>query len=116
MAATFENTNWQRMLYLYDLLLEMKRTPLVRLNRAIVLAQMAQGAEAIREIWDIEGIEKLLATQYLYSAVLGDLYSQVGDCNNARKFLAQAHDLTTSLAEKKLIMEKIKQAEKIHLN
>lgn len=116
MADTFENTNWQRMLYLYDLLLEMKRTPLVRLNRAIVLAQMKQNEEAIREIWDIEEIDKLLTTQYLYSAVLGDLYSQVGDCSNARKYLTQAHDLTTSLAEKKLIMEKIKQAEKIHLN
>ena len=116
MADTFENTNWQRMLYLYDLLLEMKRTPLVRLNRAIVLAQMKQSEEAIREIWNIEGIDKLLTAQYLYSAVLGDLYSQAGDCNNARKYLTLAHELTTSLAEKKLITEKIKQVEKIHLN
>lgn len=116
MADTFENTNWQRMHYLYDLLLRIKPTPLVRLNRAIVLAQMKQGEEAIQEIWNIEGIDKLLATQYLYPAVLGDLYYQVGDSNNARKFLLQAHSLTTSLAEKKLILEKIKQTEKIGLN
>lgn len=115
-ADTFENTNWQRMRYLYDLLLDMKPTPLVRLNRAIVLAQMDQGIEAIQEIWNIEAIDRLIATHYLYSAVLGDLYRQVGDGNNARKYLLQAHDLTTSLAEKKLIQEKIKQAEKIHLN
>ncbi len=116
MANTFENTNWQRMLYLYDLLLEMKPTPLVRLNRAIVLAQMKQTQQAIHEIWNIDDIDKLLTSQYLYSAVLGDLYNQVGDSNNARKYLTQAHDLTTSLAEKKLIQEKIKQAEQIHLN
>lgn len=115
-ADAFENTNWQRIRYLYDLLLDVKPTPLVRLNRAIVLAQMKQGAEAIQEIWNIEDIHKLIATQYLYSAVLGDLYCQVGDGNNARKYLLQAHHLTTSLPEKKLIQEKIKQAAKIHLN
>lgn len=116
MADTFVNTNWSRMLQLYDLLLEIKPTPLVRLNRAIVLAQLKQHAEAIREIRNIEGIDKLITTQYLYSAVLGELYSQMGDGNNACKYLAQAHDLTTSQAEKKLILEKIKQATSIHLN
>lgn len=116
MARSFEETNWQRMLYLYDLLLEQKPTSLVKLNRAIVLAQLGQAAQAIREILAIEDIDKLLATQYLYSAVMGDLYSQVGDCINARKFLQQAHELTTSRAEKKLILEKIQQSEKIHLS
>ncbi len=67
---------------------------------------MDQAAEAIQEIWNIEGIEKLVATQYLYPAVLGELYSQLGDCNNGRQYLSQAHNLTTSLAEKKLILEK----------
>jgi RNA polymerase sigma-70 factor (ECF subfamily) len=104
------------MLYLYDLLLEQKRTPIVLLNRAIVLSQLQQGVNAIQEIWHIEQIDKLLTTQYLYSAVLGDLYAQVSDCNNARKYLQQAHELTTSQAEKKLIMEKIKQLEKACMN
>jgi RNA polymerase sigma-70 factor (ECF subfamily) len=116
MADHFEDTNWQRMRYLYDLLLEKKPTSLVRLNRAIVLAQMNQTAEAIQEIWNIEDIAKLVTTQYLYPAVLGELYSQLADCNNARQYLTQAHNLTTSLAEKKLILEKIKQLEKLHLN
>jgi predicted RNA polymerase sigma factor len=97
-------------------LLELKPTALVKLNRAIVLAQLDQAGQALREIRQIEGIDKLLATQYLYSAVMGDLYSQVGDCINARKCLQQAHELTTSLAEKKLILEKINQLEKIHLS
>lgn len=116
MAASFEETNWQRMLYMYDLLLELKRTPLVLLNRSIVLSQLHQGINAIQEIWHIEHIDKLLTTHYLYSAVLGELYARVGDCSNARKFLQQAHELTTSQAEKKLIMEKLKQLEKTCMN
>lgn len=116
MAARFEETNWQRMLYLYDLLLELKQAPLVLLNRAIVLSKLQQGVNAIQEIWHIEHIDKLLTTQYLYSAVLGELYAQVGDCSNARKFLQQAHELTTSQAEKKLITEKLIQLEKTSMN
>lgn len=116
MSDTFENTNWERMRYLYDLLLEMKPTPLVRLNRAIVLAQMKQVAQAIHEIWNIDNIGKLIDSQYLYSAVLGDLYARVNDYNNARTHLMRAHDLTRSLPEKKLIMEKIQQTEQIHPN
>jgi RNA polymerase sigma factor (sigma-70 family) len=115
-AGSFDATNWQRMLYLYDLLLDIKRTPLVSLNRAIVLSQLQQGLNALREIWDIEGIDKLVATQYLYSAVLGELYARTGDCNNARKFLLQARELTTSAAEKKLMTDKLGQLEKTSLN
>lgn len=116
MADSFENTNWQRMRYLYDLLLELKPTSAVQLNRAIVLAQLHKPAEALQEVWHIEGIDKLLTTQYLYNAVIGDLYSQLNDSKNASKYLQAAHDLTTSQAEKKLIMDKIKRVEQAHLN
>jgi RNA polymerase sigma-70 factor (ECF subfamily) len=107
MAPGFQDTNWDRMLQLYNMLLEQKQTPLVLLNRAIVMAQLQQGVKAIQEIWQIEDIDNLLTTQYIFSAVLGDLYWQIGDEHNARKFLQMAHDLTTSLAEKKLIAGKM---------
>jgi RNA polymerase sigma factor (sigma-70 family) len=107
LASSFDATNWQRMLMLYDLLLEEKRTPMVILNRAIVLAQLEQTFTAIHEIWNIDQIDTLLATQYIFSAVLGDLYLQLGDENNACKFLSQAQQLTPSLAEKKLLTDKI---------
>jgi RNA polymerase sigma factor (sigma-70 family) len=116
LAVTFEDTNWPRMLKLYDLLLIEKRTPMVILNRAIVLARMQQVPVAIQEIWNIDGIDTLLPTQYIFSAVLGDLYLQLGEEHNAKKFLQQAHDLTTSLAEKKLIREKMEMAAKAKMN
>ena len=116
LSPSFEETNWQRMLQLYDLLLEAKRTPMVQLNRAIVLAQLNQVVTAIQEIWKIENIDNLLSGQYIFSAVLGDFYAQLGDEHNARKFLSQAHDLTTSLAEKKLISEKLELLTKAKMN
>ena len=116
MAPTFAATNWQRMLQLYDLLLEQKRTPLVVLNRAVVLMQLNQTETAIHEIGQLDGIEQLISTQYIYPAVLGELYIQLGDEYNAGKFLQQALSLTTAPAEKKLIATKLESLAKTKLN
>jgi predicted RNA polymerase sigma factor len=107
LTASFAETNWQRMLQLYDMLLEQKRTAPVILNRAVVLAQLNQTNTAIREIWNIDNIDHLINTRYMFSAVLGELYMQSGDDHNAAKYLQQAFSLTTSLAEKKLITAKL---------
>lgn len=116
MAPAFEETNFARMLQLYDLLLEQKRTPLVLLNRAIVLAQLGQTLKAIHEIWQIEDIDNLLLTQYIFGAVLGDLYRKIGDEHNACKFLEQAYQLTPSIAEKRLIKVKLDMIDQTKLN
>jgi RNA polymerase sigma factor (sigma-70 family) len=107
MAPSFAETNWQRMLMLYDMLLHKKRTALVILNRAIVLTQLDQTAIALKEIWQIDNIEQLINTQYIFSAVLGELYIQLGDDHNAGKFLQQALTFNYSQAEKKLISGKL---------
>ncbi|HEU4554089.1 MAG TPA: sigma-70 family RNA polymerase sigma factor [Chitinophaga sp.] len=108
LAASFEQTNWERMLQLYDLLLAKKPMPVVQLNRAIVLAQLGHVPTAIREVMHIPDIEKLLNTHYIYSAVLGDLYLQSGETALAQHYLAKAQTLTTSQAEQKLIREKLR--------
>lgn len=107
LAASFEETNWPRILYFYDLLLHQKQTAVVVLNRAVVLAQLNKAGEAINEILRIKDIEKLLQSQYIYSAVLGDLYFQSSNFNEAEKYLILAYKLTASQAEKKLISKKL---------
>jgi RNA polymerase sigma-70 factor (ECF subfamily) len=82
------------------------------LNRAIVLTQLNETIAAIQEIWKINNIEQLINTQYIFSAVLGELYMQLGDDQNAGKFLQQALTLTTSLPEKKLITTKLEAIQK----
>ncbi|MBO9201067.1 MULTISPECIES: RNA polymerase sigma factor [Niastella] len=116
LASSFATTNWQRMLQLYDMLLQQKRTPLVILNRAIVLSQLNETVAALKEIWQLDAIEQLITSQYIYSAVLGELYIQLGDDHNASKFLQQALVLTTSLAEKRLITTKLETLVKTKMN
>ena len=107
LSPSFQSTNWQRLLGLYDLLLERKKTPVVLLNRSVVLAQTGNPDAAIEAIHQIPGLEKLLSTQYIYSAVLGDLHLQAGNLDKAKEMLGKAYTLTTSQAEKKLIAGKL---------
>jgi predicted RNA polymerase sigma factor len=116
LAPEFASTNWQRLLQLYDMLLEIKHTPQVLLNRAIVVAQLHSIATAINEIKQIENIDQLLRTQYIFPAVLGDLYWRLGDHEQAKPLLEAALQLTTSQAEKKLIAEKLEKLTHTHLN
>lgn len=111
-TENFENTNWKRLLQLYDLLLQVKPSPMVELNRAVVLAELGQIETAIETILSIRKIELLLNSHYIYSAVLGDLYKRINDTEKATEYLLEAFHLTTSDAEKKLITKKLEEVTK----
>lgn len=107
MSPSFKETNWGHLRSLYDLLLQVKPSATVQLNRAVVIAEQGNIPEAIESILSIEKIDQLIGTHYIYSAVLGDLYKRLSDAMKAREYLQQAHDLTSSDAEKKLIRSKM---------
>ena len=107
LAPRFEETDWRAIAGLYDALLKVKRSPLVKLNRAVVLARIQGPKAAIDEIHRIEGWESLAARHYLYSAVLGQLYLEANDVEKAKHFIAAAGGLTSSEAEKKLLNKKL---------
>jgi RNA polymerase sigma factor (sigma-70 family) len=111
LASDFHSTNWQLLLGLYDLLLELKPVPIVQLNRSVILAQMGRIREAIDAILDIPGLDGLLKHHYIYNAVLGSLYGDAGDTKEAMRLLEKAYDLTSSLAERKRLQEKMKKYE-----
>ncbi len=103
LAKKFSETNWQRLLQLYDLLMQVKPAPVTQLNRSVVLAQLGNIEAAIASILSIHGIDQLLRNDHIYSAVLGDLYKRLSNTIKAREYLTNAQKLTPSLAEKKLL-------------
>jgi RNA polymerase sigma factor (sigma-70 family) len=107
LAPDFQSTNWQAMLRLYNFLLKHKPTPIVQLNRSVILAQTDGAEAAIGTILDIPEISGLLERHYIYPAVLGDLYGRAGNTGEARRMLEKAYQLTPSLAEKRLLQEKL---------
>jgi len=107
LAKNFASTNFQRLLHLYDMLWQMKPTPVVQMNKAIVLSYSGKPKEAIELMNSIKGIELLLKTQYMFNAVLGELYIKNNQPQQATDYLEKALQLTLSDAEKKLLKDKI---------
>jgi len=107
LATTFAETNFDRLLSLYDLLWQMKPTPVVQLNRAVVLSYTGQTQNAITLLLSIENIDTLLQTQYMFDAVLGELYARNNEPKQAEDHFEKAIKLTPSDTEKKLLKEKI---------
>lgn len=105
-SENFESTNWEKILYLYDLLYKRNPSPIIGLNRAIVIAQVKGVEEAIKEIKLLPGSE-MLQEYYLYHSALGELYLQDSQTETAGKHFRTALSLTTSEAERKLLKKKI---------
>jgi RNA polymerase sigma factor (sigma-70 family) len=105
-AATYQQTNWQHILRCYDLMCKFYPSPVVELNRAIVISEISGPAEGIKAI---EAITNLSALQkyYLLPATLGELQVQLKNYEDAKGYFSKAILLTHSAAEKKLLEQKL---------
>lgn len=106
-GATYEQTNWHNILRCYDMLCKFYSSPVVELNRAIVIGEINGPAEAIKAIEAITLLSSL-KKYYLLPATLGELHWQLQHYDIANQYFAQAIVLTKSLAEKKLLQQKMK--------
>jgi len=102
-AASYQKTDWPVILQLYESLQTIKDTPVVRLNKAIVMSRVNGAGMAIDYI--LENID--IKNYYLYHAVLGELYIQNHELKKAREHLVLALKLTDSKLEKELIERKM---------
>jgi hypothetical protein len=82
-AQTAAETDWNRILALYDMLIEVAPSPVVKLNRAVALA-MATGPAAGLELIDALASEPSLRNYHLLPAVRGDLLRKLGRLEEAR--------------------------------
>lgn len=108
-AKSYNETNWERILSLYDLLTKTNLSPVILLNRSVVLAQLGEIANAITQVLSIRGIDQLIQTDHQYASVLGYLYMKLSDRVKAMEYLQQAKSITVSLAEQKLLQTRIDQ-------
>ncbi len=106
-AVSYEQTNWKNILQCYDLLIKLYPSPVIELNRAVVISELHGPAEGIKAI---EAIAKLssLKKYYLLPATLGELHLQLKQYQKADDYFAEAMQLTQSAAEKKLLQQKMK--------
>ncbi|MGH2498143.1 MAG: RNA polymerase sigma factor [Ktedonobacteraceae bacterium] len=103
-AESWNATDWRQIVMLYDLLLQMTPSPVVRLNRAVALRQVA-GLEAA--LAEVNALEKELDNYHLYHAIRGELLLELGQREQARASALRALELTGNRAEQSLLTRRI---------
>jgi RNA polymerase sigma-70 factor (ECF subfamily) len=105
-ARTFEATDWPAIRALYDLLLRLRPTPVVALNRAIALG-MAEGPEAgLRALEAIQDRERL-ARYPFFPAAAAELEHRAGHTERAAELMRAALSLARNHAEEELLGRKL---------
>jgi predicted RNA polymerase sigma factor len=82
-ARAPEDTDWERIVALYDGLAQLMRSPVVELNRAVAVG-MASGPRAALTIVDRLRQEPALDSYHLLPSVRGDLLEKLGRLDEAR--------------------------------
>ena len=106
-APSWEETEWPRILRLYDELLRFGDTPVVRLNRAIAIRHVAGAATALGEI---DALGDALAKYHLFHATRAELLRDLGRGAEAREADARALALTSNPGERALLQERLRAA------
>ncbi|MEQ8904780.1 sigma-70 family RNA polymerase sigma factor [Ekhidna sp.] len=106
-APTFEDTNWNEILRLYDLQLQLTPTPIVRLNRIIPMEKVHGPMLAYSEIEELEETN-FFDEYYLFYAIKSQILQNMGEILEAKKALARAIDLTKNEREKVYLQNKLK--------
>jgi RNA polymerase sigma-70 factor (ECF subfamily) len=107
-ALKVEDTDWQRIVALYDVLLKIQPSPIVALNRAVAVGMAHGPAAGLAALDSING----LSNYHLRPSVRGDLLMKLGRSAEAREEIQRAILLTDNAREKQLLTEKLNQIEK----
>jgi RNA polymerase sigma-70 factor, ECF subfamily len=102
-AATPADTEWGRIVTLYDALLDVSPSPVVQLNRAVAVT-MAFGPAAGLSIVDALASEPALASYHLFPSVRGDFLAKLGRRDEAKREFERAASLTRNARERTLLL------------
>ena len=104
-AKTPEETDWPRIVRLYEELARLTPSPVVELNRAVALA-MAVGPQAALDLVDALAAEPALRDYHLLPSVRGDLLVKLGRSDEARREFELAASLTRNTRERNLLLKR----------
>ena len=104
-AKTPGETDWPRIVSIYDELSELMPSPVVALNRAVAVG-MADGPQAGLTLVDELLSDPSLQTYHLLPSVRGDLLLKLGRRDEAGAEFERAASLTDNAREQKLLLDR----------
>ena len=108
-ARSFEQTDWKSIYHLYEMLFQLQPNPIVAMNKAIASAYAISKENALNELQKISGLEH----HHLYLASIGEIYFEMHNKIEAKKFYQRALHFTSSGHEQQLLVSKIKNCEAV---
>jgi RNA polymerase sigma-70 factor, ECF subfamily len=102
-ARVADETDWDRIVALYDALAQVTQSPVVELNRAVAIG-MAFGPEPALELVDGLASEPALREFHLLPTVRGDLLAKLGRADEARVEFQRAASLTQNARERAVLL------------
>lgn len=106
-ATSYAATDWGNLLSLYDSLLLLDSSPVVLLNRAVVVAKVYGIDTALKELEKIKDNQALQA-YHLFYATIAELYMDQNTPAKAIPYLEKAIQLAPIHKERELLRKKLK--------
>jgi RNA polymerase sigma-70 factor (ECF subfamily) len=103
-AERWEDTDWEQIVLLYDMLLHLAPSPVTRLHRAIALRYTAGPEAALAELG---ALADALDGYHLYHATRAELLRALGHPDQARAADRRALELTANPAEQAILRRRI---------
>ncbi len=107
LAKTWEATNWAAVVSWYDVLLTINDSPVVRLNRAVAVAELhgpGAGLAALEEVGELPGYHSLPATR-------AELLYRMGRSGEAALSYAEALGLAANAAQRRHLEGRLRRCE-----
>ena len=105
-SATAADTDWTRIVALYDALLQIAPSPVVQLNRAVAIAMRSGPAEALTIVDGLNGLDD----SYLLPSVRGELLARLDRGAEAAAEFDRAAALTDNEREREVLAGKADRA------
>ncbi|WP_458780796.1 RNA polymerase sigma factor [Arthrobacter sp. D3-16] len=104
-ASSFEETDWNKIVLLYEALGRLAPSPVVELNNAVAVS-MATGPAAALKMVDRLVAEGALRRSHLLPSIRGELLTKLGRTDEAKSELLKAAALTANEQQKAVLLAK----------
>jgi RNA polymerase sigma-70 factor (ECF subfamily) len=98
-APTWAETDWNRIVSLYDLMLRLRENPAVRLNRAVAVGERDGAAMMLADVDSIAGLDR----SHLWHAARADALRRLDRGDEAAAELRAAIDLAPTSPDRRLL-------------
>jgi RNA polymerase sigma-70 factor (ECF subfamily) len=103
-AASWDDTDWEQILVLYDMLLHLQPNPVTRMHRSVAV-RYVKGADVA--LVELDELHSELSNYPLFHATRGELLRTTGDPAQARKADQRALELTNNPAQAEVLNERL---------